>query len=115
MKLPTALPAAALLLLTSCGGGGQAEATAEKLEEAAEQSDPAAAEVLENAADEIRDGNSASPAAAPGSEAQQAMEAAGNAQEATLPRPQPAPPSLQAEPNRGGQQTPPPKTKAEGQ
>jgi hypothetical protein len=115
MKIATALPAAALLLLCACGAGGQADATADKLEEAAEQSDPAAAEVLETAADDIREGNSASPASAPGSEAQQAMEAAGNAQEATLYQPQPAPPSLQAEPNRGGQQTPPPKTKSEGQ
>jgi|GEM_PF-2987852 hypothetical protein len=115
MNFSTAMPAAALLLLCACGGGGQAEATAEKLEEAAEQSDPAAAQVLENAAEEIREGNSTAPSGAPGSEAQQAMEAAGNAQAATLPRPQPAPPSLQAQPNRGGQQTPPPKAKAEGQ
>lgn len=115
MKISAALSVAALLVLSACGGGGQADATADKLEEAAEQSDPAAAQVLENAADEVRDQGAAAPAGQPGSAAQQAMEEAGNAQAATVPGPQPAPPSLQAQPNRTGQQTPPPKTKAERQ
>ena len=99
MTLKAALPAAALLLLSACGGGSQAENTADRLEEAAEQSDPAAAQVLQNAADEVSAGNMS---------ADQAMQAAGNAQAATVGEQTP-PPSMQAQPNRTGQQTPPPK------
>ncbi len=111
MKLPAALSAALLVTLAGCGGGGsQAENTAERLEEAAEQSDPAAAPVLENAADAVREGG-----AGAGNTAQQALEQAGNAQATTVPTPQTAPPSMQAQPNRTGQQTPPPKTRAEVQ
>ena len=94
MKMRAALPAVALLVLAACGGG-EAEKSADRLEEAAEQSDPAAAEVLQNAADEVSAGNMS---------AQEAMQAAGNAQAETV-----APPSMQAQPNRTGQQTPPPK------
>jgi hypothetical protein len=89
-----------LLLLSACGGG-QADQTADKLEEAAEQSDPAAAAALEQSAQDIREGES-------GGNAQAAMQDAGNAQAATV-QPQQAPPSMQAQPNRTGQQTPPPK------
>ena len=99
MKMRAALPAAALLVLAACGGG-EAETAAERIDDAAEQSDPAAAEVLEDSADEVRAGNMT---------AQEAMQAAGNAQAATVDGPQAAPPSMQAKPNRGGQQTPPPK------
>ena len=74
MKHPYIL--AALLSLSACGGTGPAENTADRLEEAAEQSNPAAADVLENAADEIEAGNVESPDRA----AQQALERAGNAQ-----------------------------------
>ena len=74
MKHPYIL--AALLSLSACGGAGPAENTADRLEEAAEQSNPAAAEVLEDAADEIEAGNVESPDRA----AQQALERAGNAQ-----------------------------------
>ena len=105
MKLSAAIPAAALLVLSACGGGGRADQAADKLEEAAEQSDPAAAAVLENAAENIREG---APPANVGNAAQQAMQRAGNAQAETV-LPQQAPPSMQAQPNRGGQQTPPPK------
>jgi N-acetylglucosamine kinase-like BadF-type ATPase len=98
MKMRAALPAAALLVLAACGGG-EAEKSADRLEEAAEQSDPAAAEVLQNAADEVSAGNMS---------AQEAMQAAGNAQAQTVGG-QAAPPSMQAQPNRTGQQTPPPK------
>jgi membrane-bound lytic murein transglycosylase B len=94
MNLRAALPAAALLVLSACGGG-EAEKSADRLEEAAEQSDPAAAQVLQNAADEVSAGNIS---------AQEAMQAAGNAQAETV-----APPSMQAQPNRAGQQTPPQK------
>ncbi len=103
MKRPSALlPVTALLALAACGSGGTpAENTAEALEKAAEQRDPAAAAVLENAADEALEQNVADP--------QQALQQAGNAQAATVPGPQQAPPSMQAQPNRTGQQTPPPK------
>ena len=86
------------------------EQTADRLEEAADQSGPAAAAVLESAAEDIREGP---PPANLGNAAQQAMQQAGNAQAATL-EPQPAPPSMQAQPNRGGQQTPPPKIHTDG-
>jgi hypothetical protein len=107
MKFPAALPAAALLVLSACGGGSQADQTADKLEEAAEQSDPAAAAALENSADSIRAGES-------GANTQEAVQQAGNAQAATV-QPQQAPPSMQAQPNRSGQQTPPPKVPTGGQ
>ena len=98
MTIKAAFPAAALLLLSACGG--QAETKADRLEEAAEQSDPAAAPILENAAEAVREGEG---------NAQQALARAGNAQAQTLPGAQEAPPSMQAKPNRTGQQTPPPK------
>ena len=110
MKLVPALAAtAAFAALTACGGGGQGETAAEQLEDAAEQSGPAAAEVLENAADNIE--GMEGPAAA--NAAQAALQRAGNAQAATLPEPQPEAPSLQAQVNRGGQQVPPPRTRAD--
>ncbi len=104
-RLPAILPIVALLGLAACGGGGESQAgnTAEALEQAAEQSDPAAAEVLENAADAVESGNMT---------AQDALQQAGNAQAGTLPQPQATPPSMQAQPNRTGQQTPPPKVPA---
>jgi hypothetical protein len=67
------LTPAFLLALAACGGQqSAAENTAEQLEQAAEQSDPAAAEVLENAAEQVRDQNSTAPA-------NQALENAANA------------------------------------
>ena len=71
---PVALALAALAL-ASCGGGQQdpVENTAGQLEEAAEQSTPAAAEVLEERADAVREQNSLAPA-------EGALDAAGNAQ-----------------------------------
>ena len=107
MKFSAALPAAALLLLAACGGESKADRTADRLEEAAEQSDPAAAAALENSAERIREGES-------DMNAQQAMQQAGNAQAETV-LPQEAPPSMQAQPNRTGQQTPPPKSPTGGQ
>ena len=79
------LPLAAPLALAACGGGGQSQSEnqAEALEEAAEQSDPAAAQVLENTADAVREGDA---------NAQQALQQAGNAQAATVPQPQQTPP-----------------------
>jgi uncharacterized membrane protein YccC len=107
MKFTAALPAAALLVLAACGGGSQSDQTADRLEEAAEQSDPAAASALENSAESIREGET-------GANAQEALQQAGNAQAATV-QPQQAPPSMQAQPNRTGQQIPPPKIPTGGQ
>jgi len=105
MKLASlrhALLPLALLPLAGCGSSSQnpRENAAEQLEQAAEQSDPAAAPVLENAADAVREGQ-VSP--------QDALQQAGNAQAQTVQTPTSAPPSMQAQPNRTGQQTPPPK------
>ena len=68
------------LAVSDCGGEQQdpGENTAEQLDNAAEQSDPAAAPILENAADQVRAQNSTAPA-------QGALEAAGNAQAGTPP------------------------------
>jgi ABC-type glycerol-3-phosphate transport system substrate-binding protein len=76
MKAPIAL--AACLALAACGGGGSnqsaSENAAEQLEDAAEMSNPAAAPVLENGAEAIREqgGNAA--------DAQNVLQEAGNAQ-----------------------------------
>jgi N-acetylglucosamine kinase-like BadF-type ATPase len=73
------LAPALLVALVACSGQqSSVENTADQLEEAAEQSDPAAAEVLENAADEVRDQNSIAPA-------DQALE---NAASASMPPPE---------------------------
>ncbi|MBW8910654.1 MAG: hypothetical protein JF564_01870 [Sphingomonas sp.] len=64
-----------LLLLAACGKSA-GDRTADQLDNAAEQSDPAAAAVLSNAADNLRENDPASPAA----DAQNALQAAGNAQ-----------------------------------
>lgn len=66
--------------LAACGDGGPRENTAEQLEEAAEQSDAAAAPILENAADRIREEETVPPDAA----AQNALARAGNAQAETV-------------------------------
>jgi hypothetical protein len=86
------------LLLAACGGAQDpASNSVADVEEATSQMDPAAAEAVENALD-----NGASP--------QEALQAGGNAQAATVPVPQqPANSSVGAAPNRGGQQVPPPK------
>lgn len=106
-----AAPALLLALaLAACGGGAQdpVENTADQLEQAAEQSDPAAAAVLENAADDVREQNSVAPA-------DEALEKAGNAAAATAARPQrqPAPPSQGAKPHAAGDPVPPPKVPAD--
>ena len=80
--MKAAIPAlAALCLLAACGGGqSPAETTADNLEEAADQSDPAAAEVLDNAAEAVRETEGTGVPASPDAMAQNAMAAAGNAQ-----------------------------------
>ena len=62
--------------LLACGTDTPAENKAEQLEEAAEQSTPAAADVLENAAERIEEGEVEDPDAA----AQDALNVAANAQ-----------------------------------
>lgn len=116
--------AAPLLLLAglaACGGAGSpAEKNAEQLEKAASQSDPTSAAVLENAADEIRANDDATPLGTPGSTAQNALDQAANASAATTGDTRtrtdatpadaaagngasPAPPPKQALPNYDGQ------------
>jgi hypothetical protein len=72
--LPFALLSA--LALAGCGGSGPQDNAADRLESAADQSSPAAANVLDNEADRVRDSNVADENAA----VQGAMQAAGNAQ-----------------------------------
>lgn len=70
--------APALIALAACGGSGDpVENTADQLEEAADQSDPAAAQVLDNAAEQVREQDN--PALAGN-----ALEAAANAQADTV-------------------------------
>src|SRR5688572_4530981 len=76
MKITHLAVITAALLVAACGSDpSPAESTADNLEEAADQSTPEAAAVLDNAAEQIRDQNVQDPAAAQG-----ALEAAGNAQ-----------------------------------
>jgi hypothetical protein len=75
----------AALLLAACGGNRPADNAADQLENAAAQSDPAAAMVLDNEADAIRDngmvvGNSTDPQGS----IQNAMENAGAAQTSNI-------------------------------
>lgn len=89
------LPAA----LAACSGGSErAERNAELLEGAAEQSTDAAADVLENAAGEVRDQEVALPPADPQSSVQDAMRAAGDAQARALPEPEATPDASVQEP-----------------
>ncbi len=91
LALPT------FFLLAACGGQDAPTNSVEDVEEATSQMDPAAAAAVENAID-----NGASP--------QEALQAGGNAQAATVGQPQqPANSSVGAAPNRGGQQVPPAK------
>ena len=100
-------PALAFAALAACGGGSnQVENTAAQLENAADQSDPAAAAVLDNAADQVLEQNSVAPAHG-------ALEAAGNAQ-VQRPVGQTPPPAQQAKPHAPGDPVPPPKVKTGG-
>ena len=66
----------ALLALSACGGGADpAENTADQLEEAADQSTPEAAEILDNAADRIEEGEAGNA----GRAADEALNQAANA------------------------------------
>lgn len=114
-----ALSLIALLTLSACGGASdQADAQADKLDNAAEQSTPEAAAVLENQADMIRENGAAGAAGQPGSSVQQAVEKAGEAQTTNAigaaPAPSATPQSKQALPHGAEKGNPPPKTDTKG-
>jgi hypothetical protein len=107
MKTPClCFAAAGALLVAGCGGNSSpAENSADQLDNAAAQSSPEAANVLENRADQIRASNNSDPNAA-----QAAMQEAGNVQAATGAAR--AAPMVGAKPHRAGDPTPPPKLPA---
>jgi hypothetical protein len=101
----TALILTAAIALAACGGNDDAiENTAAQLENAADQSDPAAAAVLDNRAQQVLEQNSTAPA-------QGALDAAGNAQVAVGNAGPMAPEARQAKPHAPGDPVPPPKVK----
>ncbi|HEY0412217.1 MAG TPA: hypothetical protein VGD66_03640 [Allosphingosinicella sp.] len=111
MSRPAFTAVLAALALAGCGGSSPADNAADRLDRAADQSTPEAANVLDTAADRIRDGNGADANA----QAQQALQAAGNAQAAargSAPAPQGAPPQVGAKPHAAGDPVPPPKLPA---
>lgn len=77
------IPAVALaVLVAGCGGGVPANEAADQLEQAADQSNPAAREILREEADELRNsGNGEVDPSAPDGLVQQALENASNASE----------------------------------
>ena len=105
--VPT-LAFAAAFALSACGGSSEADNTAAALEEAASQSTPEAAAVLENAAEQIQEQNVIAPISQPGSPGDQAMKAAGQAQAKAQAVPV-APKSQGAKPHAKGDPVPPPK------
>jgi hypothetical protein len=103
MKTPflSAFAALGALLVAACGGGkSPADNSAAALDNAASQSTPEAAAILNNSAEQIRAGNVSDPNAA-----QAAMQAAGNAQAAGTNHSG----RLGAKPHRAGGPVPPPK------
>lgn len=107
MKTPYLIFAAAgALLVAGCGGNrSAAENSAAQLDNAAAQSSPEAANVLQNQADQIRASNNSDPKAA-----QSAMQEAGNVQAAAGAAR--SAPMVGAKPHRAGDPTPPPKLPA---
>lgn len=92
------LAALAGTALAGCGGGGsKAENSADALRNAADQSSPAAREVLMNEAQRIEEQNLQGPVV------QDAMSKAGNAQSGNAAAP------VQAQPHKAGDPVPPPK------
>lgn len=73
----------ATLGLAACAKTGPAENTADMLENAADQSTPAAANILDNAADAVRANGLAADPADPDGPVQNALEDAANAQART--------------------------------
>jgi hypothetical protein len=111
IRTAPAFALAAAFALSACGGNTEADNTAAALKDAASQSTPEAAAVLENAADRIEDQNVTAPISQPGSPGQQAMEAAGKAQAKVTATPV-APKSQGAKPHAKGDPVPPPKVSA---
>lgn len=111
-----ALTLAPLMILAACSGGAsdQAEAQADNLDNAAAQSTPEAAEVLEQQADAIRANGAEGATGQPGSTVQDAMAKAGEAQATNMSGgatgATPAPPSRQALPHGAEKGNPPAKT-----
>lgn len=113
MKAALALAGAAMLAACS-----QSDEQADRLENAAAQSDPAAAEVLRNEAAAIREGDTNTNLSDPSSPAQGALANGGEAQLATPPSAQPTAPvgqattsTEQAKPHSPGDPVPPPPTR----
>lgn len=79
MTKSNAVALTAFFLLAACGGSEPAENAADRLDEAADQSGPAAEQVLENSADALRDAGNVNAAEADAA-AQQALNEAGDAQ-----------------------------------
>jgi hypothetical protein len=85
-KTSIAVTTLAALALGACGSGQQpaaqettADQVADKLEQAADQSDPEAAAVINKRADELRGAGTVAPPGQPGSYAQDTMQEAGAA------------------------------------
>ncbi|MDB5698344.1 MAG: hypothetical protein JWN69_1148 [Alphaproteobacteria bacterium] len=99
---------AAVALLPACGGDSSS-----KLREAAEQSDPAAANVLLDEANAIDERGSSGSLSDPNSPAQKALEQAGAVTaSAAPPPPQEPPPPVGAKPHGSRDPVPPPKVDA---
>lgn len=106
IRTAPAFALAAAFVLAACGSQTPAENTADALKNAADQSTPEAAAVLDNAADQIQDQNISAPISQPGSPGQKAMEAAGQAQVRGAAAPA-APTSQGAKPHAPGDPVPP--------
>ena len=99
--MKAAMPAlAALVLLGACHHKSATDQVADNLQAAAGQSDPAAAKVLDNAADALRNGEASTDQA--NASAQAALAAAGNATDAA----EKPSSTTQAEPHKPGQPVP---------
>ena len=99
-------------LTTACHSGAS---QADQLDKAANQADPAAADVMRNEADQIRENGSDANISAPSSPVQSAMQNAGeadaNASTSNNISPPPTSPQTQAKPHHAGDTVPPPQTR----
>ena len=105
------LMSAVSLLATACHSGAS---QADQLDNAANQADPAAANVMRNEAGQIRENGSDANLSAPSSPVQSAMQNAGEADANTATSnnmsPAPTSPQTQAKPHHAGDAVPPPQT-----